>query len=74
MIVIIDTLLSYQVQFDSLADFIAMGKHGFYVWLAYGLTALVVLWNVVEPRLTRKRLLKEQAKRLRMENKYAPKA
>lgn len=28
--------------FDSFSDFLAMGNHGFYVWLAYGLTFLVL--------------------------------
>ncbi len=28
--------------FDSFHAFLAMGKHGFYVWLAYGVTALVL--------------------------------
>ena len=28
--------------FESLADFFAMGNHGFYVWFAYGLTFLVL--------------------------------
>lgn len=62
------------MQFHSFAEFIAMGNHGFYVWLAYGLTALIIVWNVVQPKLQRKRLLKEQAQRLRREKKYAPKA
>ena len=28
--------------FDSFAEFMAMGNHGFYVWLAYGLTFIVL--------------------------------
>lgn len=28
--------------FDSFAEFLAMGNHGFYVWLAYGLTFVVL--------------------------------
>jgi heme exporter protein D len=51
--------------FDSFAAFLAMGKHGPYVWSAYGVTALVVLWNVWQPLLRRKRLLREQAAALR---------
>ena len=31
--------------FDTFAEFLQMGKHGFYVWLAYGATALVLLWS-----------------------------
>jgi len=33
--------------FDSLADFLAMGKHGFYVWSAYGVSALLIIANMV---------------------------
>lgn len=33
--------------FDSFASFISMGKHGFYVWLAYGVGALVVILSIV---------------------------
>lgn len=28
--------------FNSVEEFLAMGNHGFYVWLAYGLTFLVL--------------------------------
>lgn len=60
-----------ELQFHSFAEFLAMGKHGFYVWLAYGLAALVVLWNVLQPMLQRRRLLKQQAQQLRREKKHA---
>ncbi|SEG15375.1 heme exporter protein D [Alcanivorax sp. DSM 26293] len=33
--------------FDSFADFLAMGKHGFYVWSAYGFSALLIIANMV---------------------------
>ena len=33
--------------FDSFADFLAMGKHGFYVWSAYGVSALLIIVNMV---------------------------
>ncbi len=33
--------------FDSFADFLAMGKHGFYVWSAYGVSALLIIANMV---------------------------
>ena len=62
------------MHFDSFADFIAMGTHGPFVWLSYGLTALIVVWNVLQPLLQRRRLLKEQAQRLRREEKHAPSA
>ena len=55
------------MQFDSIAEFIAMGGHGFYVWLAYGLTAAIILFNVMAPVIARRKLIKEQSQRLRRE-------
>lgn len=55
-----------EVSFDSFAAFMQMGKHGFYVWTAYGIALLVLALTFVEPVLTRKRLvrqLKQQQKR-----------
>ena len=40
-------------------DFLAMGGHGLYVWLAYGAGLLVVLANVVSVRVTWKRFFRE---------------
>jgi heme exporter protein D len=39
--------------FDSWADFLAMGKHGVYVWSSYGLTFAVIaglLWQARHER------------------------
>ena len=36
--------------FDSFADFIAMGGHGIYVWMSYGVTILVLLANFIGVR------------------------
>ncbi len=47
--------------FESFAEFLAMGRHGPYVWSAYGLCFLIVLWNVLQPVLLRRRILREQA-------------
>ena len=58
--------------FDSFADFLAMGKHAPYVWSAYGVTFVVVLWNVVQPWRTRRQLIQEQAAQLRREKGAAP--
>ncbi|WP_430461935.1 heme exporter protein CcmD [Thalassolituus sp. LLYu03] len=62
------------MEFNSVSEFLAMGNHGFYIWLSYGLTAVVVAWNVLQPLLQRRRLLKEQAQRLRREKKHEPQA
>ena len=47
------------MSFESFAEFLAMGGHGLYVWLAYGSTVTVVLANVLSVRLARKRFLRE---------------
>ena len=36
--------------FDTFAEFLQMGKHGFYVWLAYGATGLVLLGSWMSAR------------------------
>lgn len=57
------------MSFDSFADFLAMGRHGLFVWSAYGLFVLVLLINIALPLLSRRRYLQEQARRLRRETK-----
>ena len=49
------------MSFDSWGEFFAMGGHGFYVWLSYGLSLVVVLGNVLATRGSRRRFLQEQA-------------
>jgi heme exporter protein D len=49
------------VSFESFGDFLAMGGHGLYVWLSYGLTLAVVVLNVFAPISGRRRYLREQA-------------
>jgi heme exporter protein D len=46
-------------------DFLAMGGYAFYVWLAYGLSALVLIVNAVLPGRREKTLLARIAKRAR---------
>lgn len=53
--------------FESLAEFLAMGRHGPYVWSAYGVTFVIVLWNIFQPWRERRRLLKEQAALMKRE-------
>lgn len=55
--------------FESFADFLAMGRHGLYVWLAYGVTFAIIVWNALQPVLQRRRLLREQAALLRRETR-----
>lgn len=57
------------MEFNSFAEFIAMGRHGLYVWLAYGLTSLIVIYNLVQPILRRRSILKTERQRLRRETR-----
>jgi heme exporter protein D len=45
-------------QFQSLAEFLAMGGHGPYVWSAYGIAAVVLAWLVARPLRRRAAILK----------------
>ena len=45
--------------FDSLADFLAMGGYGLYVWGAFGVSAAVIIMELWGLRLRRKALATE---------------
>lgn len=45
--------------FETLAEFMAMGGYGFYVWLCWGMVVSSVLFGTVYSRLQRKRLIKQ---------------
>jgi len=53
--------------FESFADFIAMGRHGFYVWLAYGIALAIFVFNIVHPMLQRKKIIADLKRRERRE-------
>lgn len=40
----------------NLAEFIHMGGYGLYVWSSYGLTLVVILANIIQPIMKRKKL------------------
>jgi heme exporter protein D len=43
----------------TLQIFLEMGGYAFYVWTAYGVTALVLLGNILLPVLQRRQLLRQ---------------
>ena len=53
--------------FDSFSAFLAMGKHGSYVWSCYGLTFAVVLGLIWHVRAEGRRFFREQGQILRRE-------
>lgn len=54
--------------FDSFAAFIAMGRHGLYVWLSYGVFLAVILWNIWLVTSTRLEAIKLTKQALRRAN------
>ena len=47
------------MSFDSFSDFLAMGGHGLYVWLCYGVGLVVLAANWVGARQARSKLLQD---------------
>ena len=39
--------------FDNFSEFIEMGGHGLYVWLAYAAAVIILVWNLWVMRLER---------------------
>lgn len=58
------------MNFDSLAEFVAMGRHGAYVWSSYGLTFATVIVLVLLPWRRRRAFMAAQARRLRREAQH----
>ena len=57
------------MSFDSFSEFIAMGGHGKYVWLSYAIALVVIVINIVNPVLQKKKVISDLARRLRREKK-----
>ena len=58
-----------------MADFLAMGGYGIYVWTAYGVFFAVLLADAIGPVLQRRRALRElrgQLKRQARKNSGSP--
>ena len=52
------------MQFASLQAFLAMGGHAPYVWTAYGVTLVVILYILCAPLLAQRRFVREERQRL----------
>ena len=59
------------MEFSSWQDFVAMGGHGLYVWLAYGLTAVVIVINVIQPMFRRRQIIRQQQLHMRRQRARA---
>lgn len=49
-------------QFDSFAEFIAMNGHGPYVWAAYAITFVALIYLLVSPVLQKRAFVNQQKK------------
>ncbi len=50
--------------FESIGEFLHMGGHGFYVWLAYGVCALAISLYVVSYQRRKVALIKQLRKKI----------
>ena len=60
--------------FANLSDLVAMGGHGFYVWLAYGFSIFWIAYLLLRPLSTKSRLLEEIRQQQQLEamrNKFS---
>ncbi len=55
------------MEFESFSAFLAMGKHGAYVWSSYGITLLVLMVNLMVPLRRKKQILQAIARKAKRE-------
>ncbi len=53
--------------FETFSEFIQMGKHGLYVWLSYGISLIVIVYNIVADYIERQQFFREAKRRLKRE-------
>jgi heme exporter protein CcmD len=59
------------IQFQTMAQFLAMGKYAVYVWPSYGLTLLAIVLNIVWARRLLAQARAEARRRLVMQEDRA---
>ena len=57
------------MQFSSFSDFINMGGYGFYVWLSFGVTALLLTLLTVISKSDHQKVIKQISLRIKREDK-----
>lgn len=60
--------------FDTFADFVDMGGHALYVWLAYSIALVIVAFNVISPILRKNQFMTEYRRRLKREKQLENRA
>ena len=49
--------------FKSFSEFVAMAGHGPYIWTAYGVTLVLILYILAAPVLRQRRFVREERQR-----------
>ncbi len=57
------------MQFDSFSAFLNMGGYGFYVWLSFGVSAVLIIALIFNSLMGHKQVIKSIAIRQQRENK-----
>ena len=52
-------------QFENLSAFLEMAGHGPYVWAAYGVSAVVLIWLLLRPISQKREVLRQIARELK---------
>ncbi len=60
------------MSFDSFEAFLRMGGHAPFVWSAYGITLVVLVFNVVHPWLLRRRVIAGHKRAIERESAQLP--
>lgn len=53
---------------DSMIEALDFGKYNFYIWASYGLTFIVLAWNLIIPFFEKKKLIKSIKRRNYLNN------
>ena len=54
--------------FSSFSDFVHMGGHGLYVWMAYGAGAIILIYNLAGPGMRKSTVIKKLSQQFKREN------
>jgi heme exporter protein D len=46
----------------TISEFFNMGGYGFYVWTSFGLTFVMLIWQIIQPLLEQKSICRSIAK------------
>ena len=57
------------MQFSSFSEFIDMGGYGFYVWLSFGATALILTLLLISSKVGHQQIINQIDKRKQREDK-----